>query len=40
MLIGAKEAAMLYVAVLAFSLLVAVASVVFVATGQHSHKSK
>jgi hypothetical protein len=29
---------MLYVAVLAFLLLVAAASVVFVVTGQHSHK--
>jgi hypothetical protein len=40
MLISAKEAPMLYLAVLAFSLLVAAASVAFVVTGQHSHKSK
>jgi hypothetical protein len=40
MLIGAKEALMLYAAVLAFSLLVAVAGVAFVVTGRRSHKVK
>jgi hypothetical protein len=31
---------MLYIEVLAFSLVLVAASVAFVATGQHSHKSK
>ena len=40
MLVGAKEDPMLYIAVLAVSLLMAVGSVVFVMTGQHSGKLK
>jgi hypothetical protein len=40
MLVGAKEDPMLYIAVLAVSLMMAVGSVVFVMTGQHSRKTK
>jgi len=40
MLIEAKEAPMLYVAVLAFSLLVAVAGLAFVVAGRRSDKVK